>query len=354
MQGQRLDHVKSAARQIIDNLDPEDYFSVVSFSDRAEVVSPTQLCQNKPTIISKVNSIQAGGGTEILQGLMLGLLELQKNIKPQCVNHLTLLTDGRTYGDEEDCLLLGTLAEIDGIIISGLGLGNEWNDTFLDQLTNITGGESIYIHSVDKVEDLLVKQVRGIGGTVAQRLRLQITCDTNIKLRSAFRLHPEAFPIAAEDQPLRLGSIPHSGAATILLEFVVKTGDEPKQPIARVSVVGDILNMGRIDETVITDLSIPVSETASNNPPPAPILKALDKLTLYRLQEKAWAAAEAGKVQEASQHLETLASRLLSAGESDLAKTTVEVAHRLGNTRQIPGDAKKQIKYGTRAFISKI
>jgi len=354
MQGARLDHTKSAARQIIEGLNENDFFSIVTFSDRAEVILPSQSCENKPLILSKVNAIQASGGTEILEGLMAGLLELQENINPKSINHLTLLTDGRTYGDEENCLLLGTLAESDGIVISGLGIGDEWNDVFLDQLTATTGGESLYIHSIEKVEDLMVKQVRGIGGTMAQRLRLQVTCDTDVKLRSAFRIYPEAHPIAVDDQPLRIGSIPPIGISSILLEFVVKTGNDSRQNIARVSIMGDILNMGRIEEKVSADLTQPISNSAKAEPPPLAILQTMDKLTLYRLQEKAWAAAEGGKVREAAQHLEVLASRLLTSGERDLAQTTVEAASRLGNTHQIPSDAKKRIKYGTRAIISKL
>jgi len=354
MQGVRLDRVKSAARQIIDRLDKGDFFSIVAFSDRAEVILPSQTCENKMSIMSKVNAIQANGGTEILEGLMAGLLELQQNISSKSVNHLTLLTDGRTYGDEDDCLLLGVLAESDGIVISGLGIGDEWNDTFLDQLTATTGGESFYVQSIDAVEDLMIQQVRGIGGTSAQRMRLQITCDADVNLRSAFRIHPEAIPLLVEDQPLRIGSIPRIGTTSILLEFVVKTGTDSLQNIARVTATGDILNIGTIDEKVITDLALPISSISKAEPPPLAILQAMDKLTLYRLQEKAWAALETGKVREATQHLEMLASRLLTTGERDLAQTAVEAAHRLGESNQIPSDAKKRIKYGTRAIISKI
>jgi Ca-activated chloride channel family protein len=176
----------------------------------------------------------------------------------------------------------------------------------------------------------------------------------DIKLRSAFRIHPEAFPLPVDDQPIKIGSIPHSGTTSILLEFVVKTGADTTQNIARVTVAGDILNIGTIDEKVIADIALPVSSNTKSEPPPLAILQAMDKLTLYRLQEKAWAAVEAGKVREATQHLEMLASRLLTSGERDLAQTAVEAANRLGQSNQMPSDAKKRIKYGTRAIISKI
>jgi len=32
-----------------------------------------------------------------------------------------------------------------GIGISGVGIGSEWNDNFLDELASITGGTSMYV-----------------------------------------------------------------------------------------------------------------------------------------------------------------------------------------------------------------
>ena len=53
----------------------------------------------------------ASGGTEILQGLNTGLLELDKNRQKYSINHLILLTDGQTYGDEDKCLVVAAEAK---------------------------------------------------------------------------------------------------------------------------------------------------------------------------------------------------------------------------------------------------
>ncbi len=352
MQGTRLEQVKSAARQIIEGLNPEDMFSIVAFSDRAEVIVPAQSMTNKAATLNKVSSINASGGTEILQGLLTGLLEIQRNLNPKSVNHLILLTDGRTYGDEDNCMLLATLAESDGVTVSGLGIGDEWNDAFLDQLAGATGGESRYISSPMVVTRLLTEHVRGMGGTLAQRLRLQVTCDPGVALRSAFKVSPQAQPVPMDLQPLRIGSLRRDEPVSILLEFLVRTGDGGLQNLARLTVIGDVLSLGRLDESYMLDLQLKLSDSPEITSPPLAIVNALDKLTLYRLQEKAWAAVDEGDVLKATTRLETLATRLISDGEGELAKVALAEAYRLGQTRQISAEARKRIKYGTRALIA--
>jgi Ca-activated chloride channel family protein len=65
MQGARLEHVKQAAHQIVDELHEEDALAVVTFNDRAEVILPSQLGVNRPHAKAKISSIFASGGTEI-------------------------------------------------------------------------------------------------------------------------------------------------------------------------------------------------------------------------------------------------------------------------------------------------
>ena len=192
MQGARLDQVKGAVSQVIDSLRDSDTFSVVAFSDRAEVVVSAQRSQaDRIHSKAKVSTISAHGGTEILQGVLCGLTELHHHLSPAAVNHLLLLTDGRTYGDEADCLMLARLAASDGIAISGLGIGSEWNDRFLDELTGRTGGTAAYISSNQEVADFIQDRVHGLGSAYAERLNVQVTLDPQMELASVFKVSPE-------------------------------------------------------------------------------------------------------------------------------------------------------------------
>lgn len=56
---------------------PEDIISIITFSDRAEIVQPATRLINRNAIISHVRSIRASGGTEIYQGLSAGIEQLR-------------------------------------------------------------------------------------------------------------------------------------------------------------------------------------------------------------------------------------------------------------------------------------
>ncbi len=354
MRGARLDQVKAAAHQIIDNLTADDIISLVSFSDRAEVVvaaSPVRESE-RVTLKAMVSTMQASGGTEILQGLIHGLAELHRNLDRKYVNHLILLTDGRTYGDEEDCILLAETASLDGIAISGMGIGEEWNDVFLDQLASRTGGASAYINSPGAVSRFLKERVRALGRSYAERMRISVAPDPDVTLESAFKLTPHPMPLPADLQPIPLGNLEANHPASVLLQLQLpalsKTGF---RSLVRLDVTGDIMLAGHEGYKVISDISVEVAQGAPPEEPPLAILDALGKLTLYRMQEKAEEAIRRGDVAEATRSLENLATRLLAAGQDELAHQAMAEARRVAHTHALSEEGHKALKYGTRSLL---
>lgn len=122
MQGEKMDMVKATAIQLLRSLRPEDVFSIVAFSDRAEVIVPAGLNQDSRKQEGRIQMIHASGATEIFNGLEAGVNEIRRTLDPSRVNHIILLTDGQTYGDEQACLKLADEAAALNIGISGMGI----------------------------------------------------------------------------------------------------------------------------------------------------------------------------------------------------------------------------------------
>jgi Ca-activated chloride channel family protein len=352
MQGERLNQVKEAVMQLIDSLRPSDTCSVITFSDKAEVIlsAQTGLPDQKQLAKAKVSTISAAGGTEILGGLQAGLFELYPYLSPSTVNHLMLLTDGRTYGDEGDCLLLAALAAADGVSLSGLGIGDEWNDQFLDELTSATGGTSEYINSPEQVHQYLQNKVRSLGAAFGERLTLRVLLDQEVRLTEAFKISPEPGPLEAEET-VRLGSLVRDRPLVVLLKFKLPPLPEGARPIARLALYGDVPGLGRKDERSTYDLAISAVANLEPGPPPQVIVDALSKYSQHKLQERAWLQANSGDSAGASRTLSTLGTRLLAAGQPELAKVAITEAKRLEREHVISEESKKRIKYGTRALI---
>lgn len=353
MNGSRLDRLKVAAYQIVEQLTNKDIFSVVGFSDEAEVLVPAAVLTDKPGVRARIAIMQAFGGTEIYQGLRAGLTEARRHIAQKYVNHIILLTDGRTFGDEAQALELADRAAKDGISISAMGLGDEWNDTFLDQLASRTGGTSEYINSPMAVVKFLNDRVRALGQAYAERLKLSVAPESDIKLETVFRLTPNPQPMSTATDPILLGPLQVGGTASALLQLQLGSLSTPGfRSIARIEITGDILRAQQYGYSVLQDLSMEVVTQASSDNPPLAIVESLTRLSYYRLQEKAEQALVRGDVQEATHRLNTLATRLLASGENELAQAALSEAKRVASTSTLSGEGQKSLKYGTRLLLA--
>jgi uncharacterized protein YegL len=352
MQGARLDNVKLAAHQIIDELHDDDSLAVVTFNDRAEVVLPSQRGIDRKRAKSRVSSIWASGGTEILKGIQLGLEEIERYHDKRVTSHLILLTDGQTYGDEEDCITEARSAGVRRIGLTAMGIGEDWNDILLDEIASQSGGVSAYIASPGQVRTLLQQRVRGLGAVFARDLELNLRLAEGVWLESAYRIAPFLDRLTAQGSTISLGSLQADAPLSIVLEIGVRQKPPGEQRLLQLELTADIQALGRQGEKMRRDVSI--TFTANESPEteavqPA-ILSALSKITIYRMQERVWDTIEDGDSSEATHQLEMIATRLFDLGESRLARAAMLEAGRIAKGGSPTAKGRKELKYGTRSL----
>ena len=209
---------------------------------------------------------------------------MARSLDSRRVNHIILLTDGHTYGDEQDCLALASKVSEQGIGISAMGIGKEWNDIFLDVLATRTGGSSAYIAEPRDIKRLLLEKFNALAQTYAEEIVLRLTLIDGVDLSYAFRLQPDPSPIVL-DTPMRLGTILQDASTQILLEYII-------QPKAVKSDLTEILD-GMLKVSIASaSLLVPalrlrlsrrVSDVPDPEPPSPKIVQALSRLMLYRM-----------------------------------------------------------------------
>ena len=352
MKGERLDQVKVTAIELLQRLRPQDIISIISFNDRAEVLIPAGPRPAPHKAESRIRMMQARGSTQIYDGLNAGYIQAQQFLRPEYSNHLLLVTDGHTYGDEAACIALANQAADAGIVISTLGIGSDWNDKFLDQVAKATGGSSVFVSSPKDIGAFFKEKLEYLGKSFVERVEMNLRLAPNVKLTYAFRLTPEVGALPTE-MPVHLGGIPYQSRQRILLEFLV---DPLPEDISRV-----VLAEGRFSFTIPTystnkyrlpiTLLRPVSNDGHIEPPPHSIVEAMSKLTLYRMQEKVQDNVTHRNFEAAAQGLQNMATHLLAQGELDLAKTALLEVHNIRKQQQLSQEGQKQIKYGTRALL---
>lgn len=363
MSGIRLQAVREAVQRIVDHLSSDDVLSIVVFNDRAEVLLSHQRNMDRARVKAMVSTIQPAGGTELLRGLGAGVREVIHGKSERSLNHLILLTDGHTYGDEQGCLEMAKWAGQNQISMSLMGLGEDWNEALLDQMASLSGGRSIYIDSPRKVSEAFEQIINLLSGVASHQTRLHVLSGPSVALHEVFQIAPEIqrVAIATTDRGYTagLGLLSRDSERELLMEFRIHSLKLGVQMIASLNlelvVPGGIGSDKLCHEQITLDVEgfspdDPNAPRVSSSKIPAAIPNALTRVVLFKMHERAIADLEAGRIDAATQRLETMASRLAAIGETELARVAMLEAGRLARTGALSPEGRKKIHYGTRAL----
>lgn len=359
MRGERLQQVKEGASRIVDLLGDDDYFALVTFNDRAEVVVPAQRARNKGDLKRMIGMVEAAGGTEMATGMALALQEVQRPMLSRGVSRILLLTDGRTYGDEGRCVEIARRAQGRGIGVTALGIGGEWNEDLLETMAARENSRTQYITSALDISKVFTDEVKRMSSVFAQDVGLRIEVRPGGMLRSLDRVRPFIAPVqVVEERELlwtaSLGDWPGSDPQALLLEVVVPPLGVGDHPLLRLTLRYSLPGMGLSSQEGEQVLRVGV-RPADTVPyeVEATVKHWLERLVAYRLQAGAWQSVEQGQIEEATRRLQMAGTRLFEAGEIELARTVQEEATRLLRSGQTSAEGRKRIKYGTRGLISR-
>lgn len=351
MQGERMNMVKANFRKILPKMNPSDIVSIVTFSDKPELLCASAPLGQIDSIQEKIDKIECSGSTEIFKGLKAGtdLLFVGGIVNP--IRHLILLTDGHTYGDEEACFELSRHAFDHGIMISAMGIGNEWNDMFLDRLTANTGGSTAFVTSEEDLYNYLERQINSSGMVYAGKMYYEFHSGVEVSLKTAFRLQPDVMPLQGTNS-IPMGDLTIGSKSQFLLEFLVQPLKEGKETV---HLASGRVKMEMYQETsqkasVKLNLSVKTSSRTEKENPPIEIVKALSQLTLYHMQERNRLDVGNGEYQSAVKRMHYLASKMLSRGERTMAHQVLVEAERINTEHRFSLEGEKRIKYGTRGL----
>lgn len=357
MRGERLSQVKEAAGRIIDQLGQDDYFGLVTFNDRADVLISAQRVTNRADLKQSFNRIEAAGGTEMARGMALGLQEIQRPMLIRGINRLMILTDGRTYGDESTCVEIARRAQGRGIGITALGIGTEWNEDLLETMTANENSHTAYIQSAQEVSTVFANELKRMHSVFAQRVRLTISVRPGGLLRSLDQVRPfiASIPITETSEHNWSTPLPDwtgGDPQAFLLEVVVPSLNVGDQPLLKIALQFDMPGANLKDqsrERIVRIAARPADQVGYQID--STVKYWLERLMAYRLQARAWKDIKSGRLEEASRNLQMAGTRLFGAGEAQLAQTVQDEATRLLRNGSTSEEGRKRIKFGTRGLM---
>ena len=186
MSGAAIDNARKAAASLVERLDPNDDFSMVTFSSSAEVRVPDGLVgARRKQILATIADVQANGGTNISSGLDLGYAEAHSTrISPEAVKIVMLLSDGHANGGDTNPRTLAersARAFQDGIQTSSFGLGADFDAPLMSSIADRGAGGYYYLADSTQIASALAKEMdsrlvpAALGVEVRVRLRPDVS-----------------------------------------------------------------------------------------------------------------------------------------------------------------------------------
>lgn len=360
MSGNKLDNLKEAVKLLLDQMQRDDYLSIVIFDDEVELISPSEPVTDVENLKSLVDKIKHGGGTEMSQGMELGLEEIKKALDPSRLNRMLLLTDGQTFGDEDICEELGQEAGKLNVPITALGLGNDWNEEILEAIAKASGGVSDFIDHPEKIQQQFQSTLNSLQATVVNNAQLTLRLVRGVTPKKAWRVLPiiaelNAKTISDRDVQLQLGELEKEQGQALIVELLLSPRQAGRYRIAQTEVSYDVPATNTTGEKARSDVIMNFTEDPrlikQYN---AKIMNMVEKVTAFKLQTRALDEAKLGNIKGATQKLRAVATRLLEMGENELATAAQEEAKRLEQGQEMSSEGTKKLQYETRKLTQKL
>lgn len=351
MDGNKIESLKRAVIEVIDTLKPGDTFSVVVFDETADVVVPATTVSDKNVLKNQVEGIRVQGGTAMSTGLEKGAAEIRKGMAPDRITHMVLLTDGQTWGDEDQCRAIARQLGSEGVRLTALGLGDEWNEQLLDDLAAVMQGTSDYIADPKDIDKYFQAATVAAQNTAVQNARLLLRLAQGVNPRAVYRVTPLIAnlgykPIGEREVNVDLGDIQADSGAAVLVEMMLPANQPGAYRVAQVDLAYDVPQENRMDQHIRADLMLEFSATPGTPDPRS--MNLVERVTAFKLQTRALDEAAAGNVVGATQKLRSAATRLLDLGELDLANTMNRAAETMETGGGPSAADQKQMRYATK------
>jgi Ca-activated chloride channel homolog len=178
MRGQKLADARRAARMLVERLEPGDRLALVHYGSDVRVYPSEEVTpQARQRMISFVGSIEDEGATNLSGGLEAGAEALRPYVKDYRVSRIILLSDGEPTDGIVDEAELGRLAadyQREGIAVSGLGVGEQFNERLMRGLAEQGGGFYGYLQDSERLAEILRRELEQATGTIARGVRLRL------------------------------------------------------------------------------------------------------------------------------------------------------------------------------------
>lgn len=175
----RLGLIQQSFAMLSENLDDDDYVSIVTYASGTKVVAEGLRGSQKTEICAILEDLEAGGSTAGASGIQLAYKTASKYFIQDGNNRVLLATDGDFnvgISNKNELKSFISQKRDSGIYLSVLGVGMyNTRDDLMETLARNGNGNYGYLDSITEARKMLVTEMGGTLETVAKDAKIQVT-----------------------------------------------------------------------------------------------------------------------------------------------------------------------------------
>lgn len=352
MSGTKLEKAKEAAITALRRLEPRDLFSLVVYDHTVQTLVPPQSAANSEWIEGRIRAIRPGGNTALFGAVSQGAAEVRKHLGGPYSHRIILLSDGLANvgpSSPEDLARLGAALVKEGISVTTVGIGNDFNEDLMTRLAEKSDGNHYFVESSADLPRIFAQELGDVLSVAARQVVIEITCPPGVRplriigregriRRDRVEIHlnqlyggQEKYAlIEVEVDPGQAGQSREIAAARCRYRNALSGRDESSSALARA-------RFSRDREEVVQSANKPVVKAVVENEMAESRDKALDLYNAGRKDEA---------VRELKKKSEELQRQTDTLGFDDLAGTaqTLEGDAATFAAPSLPSPVKKEIR----------
>lgn len=180
MNGEKIAMAKRAAARALQSLRPHDRVSIIAYNNNAKTLLPLTPVHQIHNPHDYINRLHADGGTAIYAGVNLGAAQLRPMLDDSAgINRIILLSDGLANegpSSTRDFQLLGQSLAREGITVSTIGLGLDYNEDLMAALSADGQGNLYFVETANDLPRILDTELGDASSLVARDAVIDIEC----------------------------------------------------------------------------------------------------------------------------------------------------------------------------------
>jgi Ca-activated chloride channel family protein len=180
----RLPLAQRSLHLLVDNLNEADSVGLVTYAGAVRLVLDQTSAVHKREIHEAIDSLSAGGGTAMSDGLALAYRVAAHALKPGELSRVIVLSDGDANlgpvsQEAMQSIIAGHVSEGVTLSVVGFGVGN-YQDARMEALADKGNGNYSYVDSMQQAKRIFQDQISGTLEVVAKDVKVQVEFNPDV------------------------------------------------------------------------------------------------------------------------------------------------------------------------------